>query len=187
MVLYRNINSIYSSCTYIIKSENFCWLVDVGDIKPILEFVENRTILGVFLTHTHYDHIYGLPALLEKFPDCLIYTSSDGKKGLASDKYNLSRYHMNPITYEGANIKVLSDGDTVELYDGVVLTAIMTPGHDKSSVTYYTDKCVFTGDSFIPGFDVVTSFPRSNKDESKVSLEKIYELLKTRTIYPGHQ
>ena len=116
-----------------------------------------------------------------------MYTSAFGKEGLTSDKFNLSRYHEDPIIYDGPNVRVLKDGDIVEISDGVKLYAIMTPGHDKSCVTYYTDDSVFTGDSYIPGFDVVTTFPRSNKEDSKVSLGKIYELIKTRTTYPGHK
>ena len=147
-------------------------------------FIEVR---GVFITHSHYDHIYGLPSLLERFPDCCIYTSAEGKVGLASDKFNFSRYHGDPIRCEGPNIRVLQDCDSVELFDDVRMTAMMTPGHDKSSVTFYTDDSVFTGDSYIPGFDVVTTFPRSNKSDSDISLKKINILLETRKIYPGHQ
>ena len=189
MVIDRIVNTIHLSNTFIItfKENNFCWLIDVGDIAPVLSMLQSKTIKGIFITHTHYDHIYGLPALLETFPDCIVYTSAEGKDGLASDKFNFSRYHGDPIVYDGPNVRVLEDGDTVEIFDGIELHAMMTPGHDKSCVTYYTDDYVFTGDSYIPGFEVVTTFPRSNKEESKVSLEKIYELLKTRTIYPGHQ
>lgn len=189
MQVHRLVNSVFQSNTFVLSSKNSndCWLVDVGDIRPILDYVKAKKIKGVFLTHTHYDHIYGLPALLERFPDSLIYTSADGKNGLASDKLNFSRYHGDPIRYEGPNVRILNDGDKVVLSDEVVLTAMLTPGHDKSCVTYYSADWVFTGDSYIPGLDVVTTFPHSNKTDSKYSLEKIYELIKTRIIYPGHQ
>ena len=141
----------------------------------------------MFITHSHYDHIYGLLSLLERFPDCIVYTSAAGKEGLASDKFNFSRYHGDPIIYDGPNVKVLEDGDIVEIFEGVELHAMMTPGHDKSCLTYYTDDIVFTGDSYIPGYAVVTTFPRSNRDDSKISLEKIYELISTRKFYPGHK
>lgn len=189
MVIKKIVNSVFASNTYILidpKCE-FCWLIDVGDIDSILEFIGNRCIKGVFLTHTHYDHIYGIPDLLEKFPECMIYTSVDGKEGLASDKFNLSRYHVDPICYDGNNVEILEDFSSVQLFEGINLYSILTPGHDMSSVTYYTDEHIFTGDSYIPGIAVVTTFPRSNKADSKVSLEKIQALLTTRIVYPGHQ
>jgi len=33
---------------------------------------------------------------------------------------------------------------------------------------------------------VITSMPKSNKEEAKVSLDRILELAKTRDVYPGH-
>lgn len=188
-MIKKVVNSVFTSNTFILSDvmSDTCWLIDAGDINPILWAIQGKTVKGVFITHTHYDHIYGLLSLLEHFPDCLIYTSADGKEGLASDKFNFSRYHGDPIRYEGDNVRVLGDGDSIEIFDGVNITAMLTPGHDKSCVTYYTEDSVFTGDSYIPRFDVVTSFPRSNKTDSKISLEKIHKLLETRKIYPGHQ
>lgn len=189
MQISKIVNSVFTSNTFVLTSDgsDWCWLVDVGDIDPLLPVIGEREVRGVFITHTHYDHIYGLPSLLERFPDCFIYTSAEGKEGLASDKFNFSRYHGDPIRYEGPNVRVLQDCDSVEMFDDVRMTAMMTPGHDKSSVTFYTDDSVFTGDSYIPGFDVVTTFPRSNKSDADSSLKKINILLETRKIYPGHQ
>lgn len=183
------VNSVFTSNTFILTSKDCIdsWLVDIGDIGPVLSFVSNRNVRGVFITHSHYDHIYGLPALLENYPECIIYTSIAGKEGLASDRFNFSRYHGDPITYDGDNVRVLYDGDSIELFNGVVMTAMLTPGHDKSCVTYYTDSCVFTGDSYIPNLKVVTSFPHSNKHDSEISLKKIHKLLETRKVFPGHQ
>lgn len=189
MQINKIVNSVFSSNTFILTSEGckWCWLVDVGDIDPLLLEVGDREVRGIFITHSHYDHIYGLIDLLKKYPDCIIYTSIDGKEGLLSDKFNFSRYHGDSIIYAGPNVRILEDGDIVEIFDMIELHAMMTPGHDKSCVTYYTDDSVFTGDSYIPGYEVVTTFPRSKKEDSIVSLGKIYELIKTRTIYPGHQ
>lgn len=183
------VNRVFDSNTYILTTEddNYCWLVDIGDFDSVLDVIGTKSIQGIFITHTHYDHIYGLLAVLERFPECVIYTSEEGRYGLAYDKYNFSRYHGTPIIYEGPNIRVLMDGESVEIFDGVTMYAMLTPGHDKSCVTYYTDDCSFTGDSFIPGFEVITTFPRSNKLDSEISLKKIQVLLETRTIYPGHK
>lgn len=65
MILIKEIiNSIFTSKTYILyrDKESNAWLVDVGDIEPIITFCENKSLLieGVFLTHGHFDHIYGL-------------------------------------------------------------------------------------------------------------------------------
>ena len=188
MQITRIVNSVFTSNTFVLTDENSqdCWLVDVGDIEPILEMVGERKVKGVFITHTHYDHIYGINRLVERFPDCVVYTSERGKEGLFSSKLNFSKYHDDPLTFQGKYIEVLEDGEEVSLFPYVILKAIATPGHDWSCMSYCTDEVIFTGDSYIPNIKVVTSMPKSNKEEAKVSLDRILELAKTRDVYPGH-
>ena len=188
MTIKRIQNTVLNSNSFILSDNDYpyCFLVDVGDIESILRNTENRKVKGVFLTHTHYDHIYGINKLIEYFPDCVIYTSHHGKEGLFSDKLNFSRYHDDPIIFEGKHIEVLEDGDEISLFPYMVLKSLYTPGHDWSCMSYYTNEIIFTGDSYIPEVKVVTSFPKSNKVEAKVSLDRIMELCKNRDIYPGH-
>lgn len=188
MQVIRIVNSVFTSNTFVLTAEGSqdCWLVDVGDIEPIWKAIGERQVRGVFLTHTHYDHIYGINRLVERFPECIIYTSQHGKEGLFSDKLNFSRYHDDPIIFQGQHVKVLEEGDEVFLFPQIILKTIYTPGHDWSCMSYYTDKLIFTGDSYIPNIKVVTSFPKSNKTEAQISLDMILELCKTRDVYPGH-
>jgi len=189
MQIQRIINSIFTSNTFVLTNEGStdCWLVDVGDIEPILELVGNRQVKGVFLTHTHYDHLYGINRLVERFPKCVVYTSKQGKEGLYSDKLNFSRYHGDPIVFQGKHIKVLEEGDEISLFSYVVLKTMYTPGHDWTCLSYYTDDVIFTGDSYIPNIKVVTSLPKSNKEETRISLDRIAEMCRTRDVYPGHE
>lgn len=188
MKIIRIVNSVFTSNTFVLTEENSrdCWLVDVGDIEPILQAVGNHRVKGVFLTHTHYDHIYGINKLVERFPDCVVYTSEHGKEGLFSTKLNFSKYHDDPLVFQGKHIRILVEGEEISLFSCVVLKAIHTPGHDWSCVSYYTDDLIFTGDSYIPYIKVITSMPKSNKTEAQASLEHILKLCKTRDVYPGH-
>lgn len=129
------VNSIFTSKTYILfcEGEDKAWLVDIGDIEPVVAFLQERKLMveGVFLTHGHFDHIYGLPSLLEHYPECMVYTTEFGKKSLASDKLNMSRYHEMPISYEGDNVLVVHEGDSMRLFEGEPLMQFYeTPGHN---------------------------------------------------------
>jgi len=188
MNIVRIVNSLFTSNTFVLTDESSqdCWLVDVGDIEPIMKEIGDKLVRGLFLTHAHYDHIYGINRLVEYFPECVIYTSLHGKEGLFSDKLNFSRYHNEPIVFNGKHIEVLNDGDEILLFPNVLLKAIYTPGHDWSCMSYYTNEVIFTGDSYIPKIKVITSFPKSNKIEAKVSLDRILKFCKTRDVYPGH-
>lgn len=104
------VNSIFTSKTYIIfcLGEDIAWLVDIGDIEPVVIFLEEKglTVKGIFLTHAHFDHIYGLPELVKRYPQCKVYVTEYAKEGLASDNLNMSKYHKTPVTYEGDNMVV---------------------------------------------------------------------------------
>ena len=189
MNIIRIVNSIYTSNTYILSAtdSNECWLIDIGDVQPVLDNIpKNSTIKGIFLTHTHYDHIYGINTMIELYPACVVYTSEHGKDGLFSDKLNLSRYHDDMVVFAGSHIHLLHEDDTVELTSNVYLHVLETPGHDWSSLTYYTEKEIFTGDSYIPDLNVVTTFPRSSKEDAEISTQKILHFAQGKNIYPGH-
>lgn len=185
MIITRHINSIFNSNTYILedKSCDYCWLIDIGDAEP---FLDKDNIKGIFLTHTHFDHIYGINKIIEKFPDCTIYTSKSGSESLYSDKLNLSKYHESPLIFKGDNVRILNENDKIELFPNIFLEVKETPGHCPSCLTYYTDNYIFTGDSYIPNIKVVTNLPKGNKVQAQESVENIKKNIGSRTICPGH-
>lgn len=188
MRVKRFINSVFASNTYVVTEEysDECWIVDIGDIEPVLKYVADRKVRGLFITHTHYDHIYGINKLIAYFPNCVVYTSEKGKEGLFSDRLNFSRYHADPIIFQGEHLQIVNDGDAVCIFENIEFNVLATPGHDWSCLSYYTEDSIFTGDSYIPGIKVITSFPHSDKTQSTLSLSKILNLSETRNIYPGH-
>lgn len=82
------------------------WLVDIGDIEPVLAFLQekNLAVAGVFLTHAHFDHIYELETLTDKKTECKAYCTGYCKKALISEKLNMSKYHGTPINYCRDNV-----------------------------------------------------------------------------------
>lgn len=182
------VNSFFDSITWLLSEDGSSrvWLVDCGDVLPIIEKVEGKIISGVLLTHAHYDHIYGLPKLLELFPECKVYTNSFGKDALASAKKNLSRYHDNPIEINESFVSVINEGSGVELFPNVVASVYETPGHNPSCLCFKVGGYFFTGDAYIPGIPSVTNLPGGNKELSKLSEDRIKTLLGNLTALPGH-
>ena len=162
----------------IIGSLGYFLLYDIDSFKSLQKYI--------FLTHAHFDHIYGLNDLFNYNPYIRIYTCEEGKKGLYSDKLNLSKYHNKPFFYRGENISLLN-GSSKDLWPNVKCRIYKTPGHDWSCLIYEIEDYLFTGDSYIPGEEVVTSFPKSNKIEATESVEKISQILQVKhNICPGH-
>lgn len=185
----RIVNRIFASNTYVISADGSTdvWLVDVGDTENVLNILPSDSVVrGVFLTHTHFDHIYGINELYRAFPDIEVFTSEYGKDALYSAKKNFSFYHESPIVYHGQNVRILKEGDEITLYPSIKIKVYETPGHCPSCLTYLLDNKLFTGDSYIPDAKVVSKLPKGNKALAQQSLKRILELSRNNDIYPGH-
>lgn len=183
------VNEIFTSNMYVISQEGSkeYWLVDIGDFQKVIDYLPiNAKIKGVFLTHTHFDHIYGINNLTHTFPSCVIYTSQYGAEALSSAKKNFSLYHQAPIEYKGNNIVILNDEDSIELYEGYKMKVYETIGHCPSCLTYKLGNYCFTGDSYIPNTPIVSKLPKGNKLLAEKSKNKIIQISKGKIICAGH-
>lgn len=185
-------NTVFSSRTYWLteKNQKDVWLVDCGDIEKVVKRLpKSSRILGVLLTHVHFDHIYGLNQLLRLFPDCKVYTNDFGQKSLTDPKRNFSRYHtdMEDFMFEyPESVVVIDEGEKIELYEGVYADVFYTPGHDESCLCYEVGESLFSGDAYIPGVKTVTTFPHSSKKKALESDLRISSMARGMKVYPGH-
>ncbi|WP_170400599.1 hydroxyacylglutathione hydrolase [Ruegeria arenilitoris] len=108
-------------------------LVDAPESGPILAVLEARgwRLSHVLLTHHHWDHVDGLPGILEKHPAKVI--------GAAADAHRLP-----PLDQQ------VSDGDTFEI-GGEPVQVLDVSGHTVGHVAFYLPQCsvVFTADSLM--------------------------------------
>ena len=163
--------------------------MDIGDVEPVFTYLHDKglTVEGLFLTHAHFDHIYGLEALVEQYPDCKVYCTEYAKEALASDKLNMSKYHGTPINYEKDNVIVVHEGESMTLFeDEPQMVFYETPGHNPGCLTMVMGDVIFTGDAYIPGVGANTRLPRANKEQAKESLERILKLAERKTVLSGH-
>lgn len=123
--------SVYS---YYIESNGEAFLIDpLNDTGKYEQILKERgsKLKGVFLTHYHADYVAGHLELSRKF-GCNIY--------------------MGPKAFPTYGIKVLKDGETIQL-GSVKLQLVHTPGHtEESSCMLLVDKSnkqniLFTGDT----------------------------------------
>jgi len=186
MIVRQVVNSIFNSCSYVLSSGHRSWIVDCGDVDKLLPLIDGE-LAGVMLTHGHFDHIYGLNSLISVFPSVPVYTNRQGLESLTNERLNYSKYHGDPfIIISPELVKVIDDGATFELFDGVSAKAVFTPGHSPDCVTWLVDNMLFTGDSYIPGVKTVTIFTQSDKQLAAQSEMIIHQLAENRTVYPGH-
>ena len=189
----RFVNSRFNSNTYVLwhpKYENI-WVVDPGDTEVVFEWMKDHsktTILGILLTHAHFDHIYGINEILSRCPQCIVYVANEyGVETLNDAKKNGSKYtEEGPVVIKGGVI-VEYHFESLKLWDDLLLQVLYTPGHSDDSVCYIVEGMLFTGDTLIKNVRTVTKLKTGSKEKLGESL-KLLERFKGRglVVYPGH-
>lgn len=179
-------NGLLQSATYFIGN----YIIDCGDGDTILKVAKenNIKISGIFLTHCHIDHIYGLPKVMRRFPNAKIYCSEMTHKGLSDETLNLSYILPEfsfPFAYDD-NVVELTEG--VHLIDDMEIEMIICNGHSNDCQSYIIGGNLFTGDALLPFAKVFTKWPTSNKYLAIDSELKLRQLADVRrlTIRSGH-
>lgn len=193
MIIHRIVNSVFNSCTYVVHGEESrqAMIVDCGDVEPITGYLtEHRLVLShILLTHSHFDHIYGLNAIVRKFSSVKIITNRFGLEGLRSPKLNISHYYTEckDFVFSGLDesVQICFDSETLSIC-GLKVKIVATPGHDSSCLSYIIGNNLFTGDSYIPGIKVIANWPKSDKRLAKESEDRLRKMEQQYLIQAGH-
>lgn len=175
--------------TYLALNEETkeCVLVDPAECKPALvnHIRENGwKVVGILLTHGHYDHIEGAE-MFSKIFKVPMYAHEAERETMMDPVRNLSSW-FGAFTLEG--ITYVKDGDIISLagYDFEVL---FTPGHTAGGCCYYvkSESQLFCGDTLFNNSIGRTDFP----DGSMLTLlksikEKLFVLPRETVCHTGH-
>lgn len=187
MKVVKHTNSIFKSNSYVLIDGTDCWIIDVGDCKDILQIIQSLDLKGVFLTHVHYDHIYGLNKLANTIDGFRVYTNLAGQKALMDPIENLSFFHDDPFTFAyPERLVTVDDNQSVLLTSETSIQALFTPGHSETCITWFINDSIFTGDSLIPGIKTIVKLPGGDHLKSVESEQSILALAQDKQIYPGH-
>jgi len=162
------------------RSDNFAVLVhdpasgataaiDAPEAEPILAALKTRgwTLSHILVTHKHFDHIEGIPALQEAY-ECEVI----GPEASASET--------------GMYDRTVKGGDTLQ-WAGAEVPVIATPGHTLDHITYWfpDDKLVFAADLiFSLGCGRVIEGDHAMMWDS---IKKVRDLPDDIALYCGHE
>jgi len=175
MLIKRLVGGALESNGYIIykKEGKDCYIIDPGYhpekfIKAIKEL--KLSVLGILLTHHHYDHVGGV-AKIREMKACQVY--------LHREDADMYRDEVD-IMMEG--------GDEIILGDEVI-KVLHTPGHTLGSVCFYSEKtkAAFTGDTIFNVDLGRTDFRDGSASKMENSIRNIINKWDNEVmIYPGH-
>jgi hydroxyacylglutathione hydrolase len=155
--------------------------------ETIKEYVleKNLNVVGIFITHGHFDHIMAAKSL-QLFFGVKLYAGIFEKEMLEDDALNCSLavgacYTMKADIY-------LEDGYLITMA-GMKIRVIHTPGHTAGGVCYHfvNQKVLFSGDTLF--FESIgrSDMPTGNGNELLMSVkEKLWVLDDEIQVYPGH-
>lgn len=174
--------------TYIVGTNEEVIIIDPANkLSNIVTAVKNRKVLGVFLTHAHYDHFITLNDVLHKYAvKCYIHQKGFDKLTnlINSCGVFFSVKTLKPV--DKTKIIFVKDNQLIDLSSALQVKVITTPGHTDCSVVYQMGDVMFTGDTLFNNGVGRTDLPTSNTVTLINSLKKLLDGHQEATIFPGH-
>lgn len=159
MEIERVITGTLDENCYILKKDGKCLLIDPGsDSDKIKKSMGDNKLVGILVTHSHFDHVGALRDFLKNNRKLMVY-----KKSNLSD---LEEKEIEPFKFK----------------------CYYTPGHSNDSVSFYFDEVntLFVGDFIFKNTIGRTDLPTGSEIDMKNSLARLEEFDNDTKIYSGH-
>ena len=142
---------------YVVSINNECLVIDPGDdVDKIINLIDDRKVLGILITHHHFDHVGALSKIEEKYD--IIH----------SDFYNLNEGDTNIGPFKFQVIK--NPGHSI----------------DSTSYYFKEENIMFVGDFIFKNSIGRCDLEGGNYNEMEQSIERIKKFSKNIILYPGH-
>ena len=181
------VNPEVQSNSYVITVNDDIYVVDPGgnDMTNLIEYLKEKklNLKAILLTHGHFDHIIGIPQMLE-YKKVPIYVSERGYDFLYNPELSLSVWiGQKFVLSDDAEVIKVKEGDKVFNFE-----IIETPGHSIGDICYFDsdEKILISGDTMFRGTYGRTDLPTSSEMFLWKSLRKLLKMDEDIKVYPGH-
>lgn len=163
--------------SYLVASDGVGVVVDAGfhdigaraALLAALEQAGVRLLKALALTHTHPDHVAGVPLMQERFPELLVYL------------------HPNELSrLEHPRARALQDGRVLTV-GNLALRALHTPGHSPGHLSFHLEEArvALAGDLVAGQGSTWVGHPEGDVEAYLKSLERLRGL-EPLVLAPGH-
>ena len=178
---------------YILADEEakLCVVIDPADNGEQIAVdirEEGWTPTEVWLTHSHFDHILGIPGLRKVWPGLPVYCHPlDMEDHEPTTKmFGVSM----PTVWSFGGLEPYEEGDIMEI-GSIQAEVLHTPGHTPGSICLRVitgqDRVLFTGDTLFAGSMGRTDLAGGNEADMMQSLARLGRLEGDYRVCPGHR
>ena len=164
-----------------------CAVVDPGDNgERVADFIKGQNLepVAILLTHSHFDHILGIPGLRAAWPQLPVYCHpADVDESRKTVTLFGSTF---PAVSAFGGIVPYVEGDKVEI-GPITVEVISTPGHTPGSVTLKAENILFTGDTLFRSSIGRTDLEGGSFGTLMQSLKKLGKLEGNFRVCLGHE
>ena len=171
-------NSPITSNCYILYIDSKCIIVDPGSSNndKLFDFLnlKNLTPEYIFLTHEHFDHIWGLNDLRSRYLNLKVISSLECSNSIICSKKNMSAFYKD-INFTCLKSDIIFNESFEFDWMGANFHFFVTEGHSLGSICILFNNNLITGDTIILNEKTVTKLPNGSESKLKSSLLKISE------------
>jgi len=142
---------------YVLTIDNECLVIDPGDeVEKIKEEIADKKVLGVLITHHHFDHVGALKEILESY-NTVVYDFNNLKE---------QEYKIGSFTFD----VIYNPGHT----------------DDSISFYFKEDRVMFVGDFIFLESIGRCDLDGGSFIKMKQSIDNLTKIKENITLYPGH-
>ncbi|MCC6240222.1 MAG: MBL fold metallo-hydrolase [Phycisphaerales bacterium] len=191
MIILPDTGGIAGTNCYLIADEQTAQAVlfDAPDhtVAALLDAAVQRNweVVGLWLTHGHFDHIADHALVTRRFPGArvLIHRLDESKLLRPGAQSFMLPFDIPPRAADAH----VEDGQLLML-GNLQVQVIHTPGHAPGHVMYHfpQQKVLVGGDLIIANSIGRTDLPDSNHDDLEASIRRVMQLPEDTQLLPGH-
>ena len=184
-------NGIFGATTYLIwdKGTLEAAMIDCTSSIDEIEKLINKEKINlkyILITHGHFDHVYCLNQMKEKFKNTLVLMNKDDLSLLNQLPNKCSMAEVEEVKIPCIDGLLDEESKNLKLGNHEI-KIIKTAGHTQGGVCYLIDNILFSGDTLFK--DSVGRCDLYGGDFNKIEKsikEKLFTLDENITVYPGH-